>query len=382
MKHDPSKGLPLLKSSLNRRQVVRGVAGSALALPALSIFGGPAYADDVEVLDITPELIDAAKKEGQVFLRYSSPVDVYPPVAEAFKNEFGIDLVTDRKVGPVGQQVFAQEEHAGKHNMDVVETGDPAGVKALDKEGLYLHFTFKDLDQKIKPGFYLPDLGYNPFPNSLVIEYNPEVLSHEDAKRLFTTWEGVFDASLQGALGITDPTAVAVCFGLCLMWYRTPKYGMDFIKKLGQTGVRVYRGSAFAREDLSAGAIKAFLSGWEGVAMQNYERGVSVAWTYADIEPNYPNLFICISKNAPHPNAARLFVSWLFSAHGAEAYAKTQNRSSVIGLPDTRSAVAKLKETDWWKPYPESVGWLPDVDDWINNFAELAPQFQKALNGG
>lgn len=373
---------PPASSLVTRRRLVQGMAGTALALPFLSGIGRQAFAQNAaEPIAITPELVEAAKKEGQVFLRYSSPVTVYSHHADAFKQEFGIDVVTDRKVGPAGQQVFAQEERAGRHIMDVVETGDPAGLRALDAEGLYLHYTFPDLAQKLSPGFYMPDLAYSPFKNSLVVAYNPDVLSHADAKRLFTTWDGALDPSLTGVMGITDPTKVAVCFGLCLMWHQTEKYGMDFIKKLGQQQLRVYDGSALAREDLSAGSIKAFLAGWEGAEMENYENGVNVAWTYADIEPNYPNIFIAISKNAPNPNAARLFVAWLFSQGGAEAYAKSQNRTTVLNLPDTRSAVAKLEKTDWWQPYPDSIGWVPNVDYWIANFATLAPQFTQALNG-
>src|SRR5690606_36843530 len=122
MTQDCRKHLSQLDASLTRRQIMRGLAGSALAYPALSgagliAGGGAALAADVETLEITPDLIAAAKKEGQVFLRYSSPVTVYEHHAAAFKEEFGIEVVTDRKVGPVGQQVFAQEERPGKHVM-------------------------------------------------------------------------------------------------------------------------------------------------------------------------------------------------------------------------------------------------------------------------
>lgn len=377
---------PNLIGGLTRRDTIRALAGGALAYPAASMAGwfasaSSASAQDVEVVEITPDLIEAAQAEGEVFLRYSSPTNVYVHHAEMFEEQYGIRVITDRKVGPVGQQVFAQEERAGRHVMDVVETGDAQGLFELDSEGLYLHFTLPDLKNTLRERFFIPNLAYCPFKNSMLIAYNPQVLPHEDAKRIFSTWEGVFDPAMEGRMGTTDPAKTAVSFGQNLMWYSTPEYGMEFIERLGQTGLRVYPGSAHAREDLAAGAISAFIAGWEGAEMERFVSGVNVAWTYADIQPDYPNIFMAVSKNAPHPNAARLFTAWLFSEKGIEAYAKSQNYTTVIGAPDLRSGLPLLKETEWWEPYPVERGYVPDLKTWVAEYGPLSVKFSNALQG-
>jgi ABC-type Fe3+ transport system substrate-binding protein len=377
---------PITAVDARRRALLRTAAfsGFAAAVANLGFRPMPAFAQDAgkpELIAITPDLVRAAQKEGEVFLRYSSPETLYPPVAAAFKAKYGINVITDRKVGPVGHQVFAQEERAGRHVMDVVETGDPMGLLVLDREGLYLHYTLEDLDAKLSPEFRLKNVGYGPLLVSMLVAYNPDVISHRDAKRLFKTWAGANDPSLKGALGISSPKTVALSFALNLMLYQNPKYGIEYLKSLGRQGVRVYRGSAQGREDLAAGAIKVFLSGWESAEMETFERGTKVAWTYPEQEPVYVNLFISISKKAPHPNAARLFAAWLFTPEGADAYAKSQSRTSVKGIPDTRSAVAKLKQTDWWQPYPTDIGWSPDMDYWAANFTKLSSEFEAALAG-
>ena len=389
MEHKTSNRHPRERSSIQsvdptRRKLLRSAALTGLATGAarMGLSGGDAWAQTAErpeVVGISPDLIKAAQREGEVFLRYSSPETVFPPVAAAFKARYGINLITDRKVGPLGQQVFAQEERGKRHVMDVVESGDPTGLRALDKEGLYLRFVLDDLEKKLNPAFYLPNLAYAPYLFSMLVAYNPDVLPHQEAKRLFKTWDGALAPSLKGAMGISNPKTVALSFGLNLMWYQNAKYGVPFIEKLGQQDIRVYRGSAQGREDLASGAIKVFLSGWESAEMETFDRGGKVAWTYAEQQPEYPNIYMAISKRAPHPNAARLFTAWLFTQEGADAFAKSQNRTSVKGIPDTRSTIAKLKQTDWWQPYPENVGWAPNVDFWANNFTKLSTDFERAL---
>ena len=66
-----------------------------------------------ETIDVSPKLIELAKKEGSVTVRYSSPLDEMTVMANAFQNKFGIKVQIDRKVGVVGTQQFANEERAG-----------------------------------------------------------------------------------------------------------------------------------------------------------------------------------------------------------------------------------------------------------------------------
>jgi hypothetical protein len=41
--------------------------------------------------------------------------------------------------------------------------------------------------------------------------------------------------------------------------------------------------------------------------------------------------------------------------------------------------VAKLKQTDWWRPYPEQIRWVPDTNDWVKNSEDLIPDMREAL---
>lgn len=163
------------------------------------------------------------------------------------------------------------------------------------------------------------------------------------------------------------------------MFYQLPKYGRDFLVKLAAQKPRLYPGSAPGREDLAAGAISVFIPNWEQIGMELFMSGDKTRWTYPEVAPTFPNDLLAINKNAPHPNAARLWVAWLLSTDGANAIENTGSVSTVSGIPDNRVAVPKLERTDWWKPYPEKIDWVPDRTYWDDNYAKLLPDMRQVL---
>jgi len=364
-------------SSVDRRTLL-ALAASAAAVGAGGLRRAGA-ASDVETVAITPSLIATAQKEGSLVVRYSSPVDEMKQMADSFYKRFGITVQMDRKVGVLGTQQFATEERAGQHVMDVNYSGDPAGMNDLAEQGLYQRFTFPDLERKLDKGTYLPDLGYCPKWSEVIISYNPSAIPHEQARKQFATWNGLLDPSLKGRIGLNEPAGGGVAFATYLMFYRRPEYGRQFVLKLAAQKPRLYPGSAQGREDLAAGAISVFVPNWESVAMLNVLHGDKTAWTYPEIAPAFTNTYLCISKHAPHPNAARLFSAWFFTPEGAAVMQLAQAKPTLKGIPDTRTAVAALQKTDWWKPYPESIRWVPDPSDWIASSDELIPDMRQAL---
>lgn len=338
-----------------------------------------AHAADVETIDVTPSLIAAAKREGIVLFRHGSPMEQMNHLADAFKKRFGVEVQLDRKVGVIATGQFATEERAGQHVVDVMSTADPVGIIDLGKEGLLLPFTLVDIDKKLDKGQYMPDLGYFPTWNRRIISYNPAFISHAQAKKLFKTWHGLLDPSLKGRIGMADPGGSGAPFALCLMFYRRPEYGREFVVKIGEQKPRIYVGSGPLREALNSGAISVFFTNTETNQMGEFMEGSKIAWTYPEIAPCHGLQTIAISKGAPHPNAARLFVAWHFTPEGARAMQEIGQEPMLKGVPDTRPVLAALKKTDWWEPYPTKICWKPDLSDWYKNYAALVPDMYKAL---
>ena len=332
----------------------------------------------IETIDVTPRLIEAAKREGSLVVRYGSSVEEMAEMARGFQTKFGIKVLPDRKVGTLGTQQFAAEERAGQHVMDVNYSSDIGGLRDLADEGLMLRFTLADLDKKLDKGSYLPGLGYSPKWTDIVIAYNPDLIPHATAREQFKTWRGLLDPKLKGKIGVTDP-AVGLPFFTYLMLLQRPEYGRRFLEQLAAQNPRLYSGAAPAREDLASGAISVFVPYWESALMLDFLQGGKTAWTYPEIAPTYCASYLTVSKQAPHPNAARLFAAWFFTPDGTRSIQGGQSRPTLKGIPDERTAVAKLRQTDWWRPYPASGHWVPNAEDWDNHYEKLMPDMRKVL---
>jgi ABC-type Fe3+ transport system substrate-binding protein len=89
-----------------------------------------------------------------------------------------------------------------------------------------------------------------------------------------------------------------------------------------------------------------------------------------------------VLADAPHPNAARLFLAWGLSRDGAAA----MQGPAYNGLPmlksfeDERAIVRKLKAESWFK-LPEEV-WNPNIDRWVANGAAHQRTWTRIMKSG
>lgn len=113
-------GAPEPAERITRRDFLLGTAALAgsVAVPLRNAEAATPPAA-IETIDVTPRLIDAARREGSLVVRYSSSVEEMAEMARAFQTRFGVKVLPDRKVGTLGTQQFAAEERAGQHVMDV-----------------------------------------------------------------------------------------------------------------------------------------------------------------------------------------------------------------------------------------------------------------------
>jgi iron(III) transport system substrate-binding protein len=162
------------------------------------------------------------------------------------------------------------------------------------------------------------------------------------------------------------------------MLYLLPQYGRDFFVKLAAQNPRVYPGEAPGSEDLAAGAISVFLPLGEGIARQKFMRGERTAWTYPEIAAVTSNRQH-IAKNAPHPNAARLYAQYLTTPEGIHVLINAGNPSTLKVYKDTQESTPKLKQADWWKPYPDEISWYPDMEYWVKNYDRLMKDMREVL---
>src|ERR1700761_1610556 len=171
------------KHSLSRRTVLKGT--SALALG--TVFASPARAAAPPAEAITPQLIDAAKKEGKVVLYSALDLPVGEKLGKAFEAAYpGVEIQIERSGSERLFQRIAQEFSSNIHACDVINSSDAAHFIPWKKDGWLLPFVCEDVAQYFPEQYRDPD---GMFATSRVwlssIAYNTHLGKPEDAPKNF-----------------------------------------------------------------------------------------------------------------------------------------------------------------------------------------------------
>src|ERR1700739_150111 len=138
----------------SRRDVLKTSAGIA----AGTLFAEPVRAAPPPPSSVTPELIEAARKEGKISYYSALELNVAERIGKAFEAKYpGITVHVERSGAERIYQRIAQEQGSGINAVDVANSTDPAH---------YLDWKAKDW---LAP--YLPDDVAKYFPKD---QYDPD----------------------------------------------------------------------------------------------------------------------------------------------------------------------------------------------------------------
>src|SRR6201982_2063752 len=135
----------------NRHWSRRDVLKTSTALAAGALFAEPIRAAPPPPTSVTPELIEAARKEGKLSYYSALELNVAERLAKAFEAKYaGIAVHAERSGAERIYQRIAQEQASGINAVDVANSTDPAH---------YLDWKSKDW---LWP--FLPEEGGKNFP--------------------------------------------------------------------------------------------------------------------------------------------------------------------------------------------------------------------------
>ena len=178
-----------MKRKLSRRDVLQGSLKASTALAFGTVFASPARAQAPPPEAITPQLIEAAKKEGKVVWYTSIDLSVSEKIAAAFKAKFGGIEVRVERTG--AERVFQRigQEYASKvHAVDIANSSDAAHLLAWKRQGILLPYVPEDVAKHYKPEHRDPDGTFAGFRATLSpIAYNTKLVKAEDAPRASRT---------------------------------------------------------------------------------------------------------------------------------------------------------------------------------------------------
>lgn len=299
---------------------------------------GPIDLDAAGGLDA---LIEAARAEGALSTT-ALPDDWanYKGIKEAFFQDLypfleHTDITPEASSAEEIEQIRANAGNTGPQNPDVIDVGFVWGKQAKDAGLLqpYRVSTWDTIPSEIKDeeGFW-----YGNYYGTMAFEVNADAVPFVPQD-----WNDLLDSRLRGLIAINDP--VAGSQNTHAVWAAAfakggtldqPELGIEFFRELAESGNLVP-------------------TGWTPAALVSGELPITLRWDYnalanrdnnadqANIQVVYPasgsiaGVYLCgINAYAPRPNAARLWMEFVYSDAGQllwlEGYAKPVRYDDMI----------------------------------------------------
>ncbi|MEQ1937208.1 extracellular solute-binding protein [Mesorhizobium sp. CN5-321] len=283
---------------------------AAGALFAAMAWSQVTWAAPPEPYMVTDDLVAAATKEGAVTYYTSTDVQVAEKMASAFEKHYpGIKVQVERSGSERVFQRIGQEYSSGIHNADVIETSDASHFLTFKDQNWLTPAVPEDVAKLWPESDRDPDGMYAAFRATLtVMAYRSDKVKAEDAPK---TWKDLLDPKYKDKLVKSHPgysgNVMTATYALSQL------LGWDFFKQLGQQGVMQVQSSTEPPKVLSQGERLIQADGNEYNVFMLQDKGVAITPIYPAEGTSIAYGNAAILAYAPHPNAAKLFYSFMFS---------------------------------------------------------------------
>jgi iron(III) transport system substrate-binding protein len=264
-------------------------------------------------------LEDAAKKEGEItwyVAHYTS--EGAEDLGRGFTEMYGVKVNVVRTTAQVAYQRLLQDIKNNQTICDVFSSTDVGHYVRLAAEGQFLKYT-PETEAKIAPAFRNFDPGgyYHTTSAGLIaLTYNTAKVKAEEAPK---KWQDLLDIKWKGKVSTGHPAFS----GYVGTWVLTMKqlYGWEYFEKLEKNKPQIGRSINDTVTALNAGE-RLVAAGAEGSTLFSAARGNPLAVSY----PTDGSVLIiapsAIMKGTKNPNAAKLFMEYLYSIEAAKINAK------------------------------------------------------------
>ena len=291
---------------LSRRNMLKGAG----ALLAGATFSTRVVAAAPPPEPVTPALIDAAKKEGQVIYYTSIDLPVAEKLAKAFEAKYqGIAVRVERTGAERVFQRIGQEYASNIHAVDVVNSSDAAHFIAWKRSGILAPYVPEDVAKFYPVEHRDADGQFASFRVWLsIIAYNTNLVKAEEAPKSFAD---LLDQRWKNKIVKAHPGYSGTIMTATYQMQRD--LGWSWFEQLARQNILQVQSSADPPKKLDLGERAVMADGNEYNIFQLKEAGRPLEAVYASegspliIGPNG------IFKTSPNPNAARLFQLFCFS---------------------------------------------------------------------
>ena len=319
--------------------------------------------------------VELAKKEGKVVVSLPASAELRAGIERLFEKRYGIDVepIVGRASTVVRKMI--EESKAGVRYVDLHMGGSESVVTGMLPEGIIDPMESYMLLPEVKDPkqwwgghiwvdnpkkFVYSTLAYQ----SESLWFNSQLMKAADVR----SFDDLLDEKLKGRIGILDPRTPGS--GASMWSYLREVKGEDYLRKLVGQKLSLSRDQRVLAEILAKGKIALVL----GLTYYSYAPFIKAGLPVEPLPVPKEGVYVSggsghlvVLKNAPHANAARLFLNWFMSREGQEVYSKAMHQ------PTRRLDV----DTKWLREF----GVLPAKDTLtIDQYYKRENQSEEKIN--
>src|SRR5438876_7090387 len=331
----------------SRRHVLK-----ASTIAAAGLFASPSRSAAPEATAITPELVEAARKEGKV--HYYTSIDL--PLAEKIARSFeaAVPGASGRAECSGAERMFQRivQEYASRiYGVDVVNSSDAAHFIVWKRDGLLAPFVPTDVAKHYPAEHKDPDGMFASFRVSLsAVAYNTDLVKREVAP---TSFADLLDPKWTGKIVKAHPSYSGTILTATFQIVR--ELGWEYLEKLAKQKVMQVQSATDPPKKLALGERAVMADGNDYNLIQLKEAGQPVEVVYPSEGTPLVTGPSAVFNSAPNPNAARLFQNWLHSLEAQQLLVDFARQHSVHPLTREKPSARRLDEIKLWKDDPAGV---------------------------
>lgn len=285
-------------------------------------------------------LIQAAKKEGKVVWYTSLALPSSTAIAHYFEKKYpGISVEVHRTGSQRVLQRVMQEAGAGIKNVDLIHTSDAGHFELLKAKNLLLKYVPQGVSGfpegfKDKAGFY-----FGMRATLSVIAYNPKIIADKDAPQ---TWKDLLNSKWNGKEVSAHPGYSGIIMTHVLALVNL--YGWDYFRDLAKNKLHLVQSANDPAGVVASGERPLGVNGAEYFYYKTLKQGNPIKIVYPKEGVPLVVSPVAIAKDSSHPNAAKLFMEFIFAKESQQLLADKEGL--YTGHPEVTYPADKPKLKD------------------------------------
>ena len=335
-----------------------------------AIFACAAFVSGTAHAQSMQELYEKAKQEKELIIYGGGPTSLYEAPARAFEQKYpGIKVTIHAGFSNVHDEKINQQLKGKTLDADLAILQTVQDYIRWKKEGVLAQFkpaawdtidkTFKDKD-----GYYV-----GVFVTSVSYAYNKDLVKAADAPR---SAKDFLKPEFKGKMISCYPHDDDIT--LYLFYTLVDHYGWEWMNNYIANGAQFIQGHLGVSRGLSSGEATVSIDSNPNLSLREQRAGKPVEISFSKIDPTPVWAQTAATfKDSPHPNAARLFLSWFLEKEQQgklDTWSPRKDMPPPAGLPPLFSL--KLANN-----YPAFMSDTKKVADLRKRFEALTGPVQK-----